>query len=202
MSLVAHFPDDPIEPLTHKYKSWMLSNFSEINPIIKLSHPILSCKVANSQTNDNRSPVPSMQVALPCPWTYFEMTVARSGCVSFIRIHQESPATASKNASVRPALRQRAMWVHVSLHAWQLVQVGSCPSWCARNFIVPAIPSMCFAAHIGIAWAPSAESCGPIPSQPTCPMIVFSSNERESWQAGNGHEILWGGLFLTIVSWS
>jgi hypothetical protein len=54
---------------------------------------------------------------------------------------------------------------------------------------------------LGVALAPSVQSCGPILSQPpqTCWATTFSSNEIDSWQAGNGCGIRGEVLFPTIV---
>ena len=125
----------------------MPSNFVEIIPTMKFPHPILSCKIVNSWTIDGRSPTHSTQEVSPRPSAYSEMTETRSGCVSFSLIHLVSSTTDCENASVRPAYGQRAMCAHVFSHDRQLGHVGSRPSWCVRNFIVPAIPRTCLAAQ-------------------------------------------------------
>ncbi len=147
MSPMAHLFDDCAKPLTCKYESWIQSSFVETIPTMKFSHPILSCKVLNSWTIDGSSPVHLMQEISPLLWAYFKMTEMRSGCISFSFIHLESSFTNCKNASMRPTSGQWRMCVHVSSHNWQLGQVDSWPSWCAKNFIVPAIPRTCFEAQ-------------------------------------------------------
>ncbi len=128
-----------------------------------------------------------------CPWprTYVEMTALTSGWVTFSDIQEVMQAMDCSKATVRPASGHTATCRQVSSLARQLGQLQSRPSWCDRNFIMPAIPNTCFDAHNrnnrGTECKAECTSGQPTSSKPYSDIIFFHRNSAfaSCWCAWN-----------------
>ncbi len=147
------------ELLLVKCKLCIWRSLDETMPTTKLSHPMTSCDLANSWKlcGRLRANEHSTHVNEPRPQRYLRRRDCRSGCVFWSPSHYSTPCMDCVNAATRPILGQWAIWVHVFPQSWQLGHNGLLPSWCTKNFIVPAISRTFFAAHIwksrGKSWS-------------------------------------------------
>ena len=128
----------------------MARSFVKIIPIAKLSQLMVSWDCANSWKIGGRlsSTTHAWQVLDPRLRRYNRSRACRSRWVLFSPSHRSTVSVDWWNALLLPDSGHRAMCVHVSLHSKQLGHNGLCPSWFAKNFIVPVTPRTCFAAHI------------------------------------------------------
>jgi hypothetical protein len=122
------------------------------------SQPMTSCDAANSWMMCGRfnSSEHSEHVTEPLPQRYRRRRDCKSGWVLFFLSHSSIVCADCSNASVLPSSGHLVTCEHDSMQQLQLGHIGLLPSWCARNFMVPAIPRTCFAAQ---TWKSQGRSC-------------------------------------------
>jgi hypothetical protein len=116
-----------------------------INP----SQQMMSCDAANSWMMCWRSDSleHSEHFVEPLPQRYRRRRDCKSGWVLFFSSHCSIICADCSNASVLPTSGHLSTCEHDSTQKLQLGHIGLLSSWCARNFIVPAIPRTCLAAQ-------------------------------------------------------
>ncbi len=92
---------------------------------------------------------------VPLPQRYWRRRDQRSGWVMFLSSHNSTSSVYWAKARVHPTSGHHATCLHNSLHSWQLGHIGLLLFWCARNFILPAIPRTCLAALTWHSWGRS-----------------------------------------------
>ncbi len=125
-----------------RYALWIGRSFDETIPIINPSQPMMSCDTTNSWMMWERSNSSEHleHVVEPLLRRYQRRRDCTSGWVLFFSSHCSIICADCLNASVLPTSWHHPTCEQDSTQLLQLGHIGLLSSWCARNFIVPAMP--------------------------------------------------------------